>query len=153
MSVYDFSSTQSPYQLMPLNKDSVIDLFGLEFHPEPFISILLARYPFQKSRDVQVFSKNNYGKINSLVDDWSVSAIFDAGNALLKEMRWTNQAMGVSYSAKYQNITNIDGHQFARLLVVNANNKSASFGFELYFEHMEINGAPLELDQFLLKPY
>ncbi len=155
ISIYDFSgNSESSYEQIFIDKNSVVDLFDFPFHPQSLINFFLNKVDLSSAKNLQIAVLENIWQIDAdLPFGWQMKALFDEPSSSFKEIILIHSVRGLKYQVNYSELSLIDGNLFPKSLVVAATKNKRTLKIALTFEQLEINGPRVLPDTFFLKPH
>lgn len=154
ITIYDWTDQHTAvYEKIPLDNNSLIDLFDFKIHPRFLISLLLAQVPLSHARALNIAKNNGLLEFKAELDDgFQLKAIFEEARQVVLQISLINSISGLSYDVQYDEIVNKDGILFPTLYNVKASNNNNSLKFAIRIKRLELNGPPTPADKFFLRP-
>lgn len=151
ITLYDLSGQNAPYEKIPINGQSVVEIFDVSFHPQSLINFFLTRIELKNAKAIQVMRSSELWQIEAEgADGWSTRALFDPENDLFKEITFSHGERKLRYHVQYDKNNAVDGILFPHLFLLSASNKQRTIKLSLEFLQLEINGPKVLPENFFL---
>lgn len=155
ITIYDFSGNSAKsYDRLPLNNNSVIDLFDFKIHPRFLIDLLLTRIPLADARSISISEKDALLELKAeLFEQWSLRCVFEKTRGVVMQISLRNAQSDYGYELSYENFSQHNGIWFPSLYVVRAFQSGHELTFSMRMKRLELNGVPMAAENFYLKPH
>ena len=155
VTLYDFTgSHEHAYRKIHLKNDSFFELMGFLFHPDSFINLLLGKIPLDGGKNLVFRVANDKLEIEaSLENGWELRSMYDHHNHQILETRFLNRAHAISYQVKYSEFRKNLRYLFPKIARSLCKKSIRIARFNIEFQQVELNGAPILPEVFYITPH